>query len=93
MSDAPSGACAIPSGKREKQPHAVVAFDTTSDAMAMEAAARQHDIPGRIIPVPSEISAGCGMAWAAKCCQRDEVEAGLRDNNLAYDDIYIVDLY
>ena len=92
-SQAPSAACAIPSGKREKMPHAVVAFDTTSDAMAMEAAAKEHGIPGRIIPVPSEINSGCGMSWAVRCCQRDELEAALVEHNLAHEGIYIVDLY
>ena len=87
-------ACAIPTGKRQKTPHAVVAFDTTSDAMAMEAAAKAHgDIPGRVIPVPREITAGCGLAWAAPCCQSGQIEAALASYNLAHEGIYIVDLY
>ena len=85
--------CAIPSGGRQKTPHAVVAFDTTSDAMAMDAAAREHGLPGRVIPVPSEVNAGCGMAWSVPCCQRDELEDAMKSLGLAYEGIYIVDLY
>ena len=86
-------ACAIPAGGRQKTPHAVVAFDTTSDAMAMDAAARKHNLPGRVIPVPSEVNAGCGMAWSVLCCQRDELEAAMNELGLSYEGIYIVDLY
>lgn len=43
----------------------VVAFHTTSDAMAMEKACKKRGVPGRLIPVPRSVSAGCGMAWCA----------------------------
>ena len=78
---------------RKKTPHAVVAFDSTSDAMALDAAAREHDLPGRVIPVPSEINAGCGMAWSVPCCERDNLEGAMIRLGLAYEGIYIVDLY
>ena len=48
---------------RKKTPKAVVTFASTSDAMAVEAAARETGLPGRMIPIPSEVSAGCGLAW------------------------------
>ncbi len=43
----------------------IVAFDRTTDAMAMEAACRRDGVPGRLIPMPPQISAGCGMVWKA----------------------------
>ncbi|MGI6756074.1 MAG: DUF3343 domain-containing protein [Atopobiaceae bacterium] len=43
----------------------IVAFDRTTDAMAMETACERDGIPGRIIPMPPQISAGCGMVWKA----------------------------
>lgn len=78
---------------REKTPKAVVTFATTSDAMAMEAAARTHGIPGRIIPVPSEIDAGCGLSWSAEASDRDELVAGLERHALSYEGIYEVLMY
>lgn len=78
---------------REKTPHAVVAFDTMSDAMAFEAASKEHDIPGRVIPVPGEVDAGCGMSWSVPIEQREELEACIEAHNLAHSGIHIVNLY
>ena len=41
----------------------VLTFSTTTAAMAMEKKCRENSIPGRLIPVPREITAGCGLAW------------------------------
>ncbi len=43
----------------------VITFRTTAAAMAMEHMCREKKAPGRLIPVPKSISAGCGMAWCA----------------------------
>ena len=48
---------------REKQHRFVVTFRTTAEAMAMEKRCREAGVPGRLIPLPKEISAGCGLAW------------------------------
>ncbi len=48
---------------RTKETFAVYVFDTTTDALAMEAWCREHGVPGRLIPLPQEISAGCGLAF------------------------------
>ncbi|MBQ2323111.1 MAG: DUF3343 domain-containing protein, partial [Oscillospiraceae bacterium] len=37
---------------REKQLRVVVAFPTTTDAMALETYCAEHSVPGRIIPLP-----------------------------------------
>lgn len=78
---------------RIKTPHAVVTFDSTADAMAVQAAASDGSVPGRVIPVPSEISAGCGLAWAVPGEQRDELERALEAKGLAWAAIDVVDLY
>ena len=39
---------------RIKRPYIVLSFHTTLEASR---------IPGRLIPLPREISAGCGLAW------------------------------
>lgn len=41
----------------------VLTFSTTTAAMSMEKKCGQNKIPGRLIPVPREITAGCGLAW------------------------------
>ena len=50
---------------RKKELKLVVTFHTTADAMAMEKACKKENAPGRLIPVPRAISAGCGLAWCA----------------------------
>ena len=59
---------------REKQLRLVVTFPTTTAAMAMEKYCHAHDVPGRLIPVPREITAGCGMSWSASPDTRPQVE-------------------
>ena len=50
---------------RKKVMKLVVTFHTTSDAMAMEKICKERSVPGRLIPVPRAISAGCGLSWCA----------------------------
>ena len=55
---------------RKKELKLVVTFHTTADAMAMEKACKEQKAPGRLIPVPRQISAGCGLAWCAALEER-----------------------
>ena len=50
---------------REKKLWLIITFHTTTAAMAMEAMCAAKNLPGRLIPVPREITAGCGMSWRA----------------------------
>ena len=43
----------------------IVAFHSTHDAIAFESACEKAGRDGRLIPLPREISAGCGLAWSA----------------------------
>ena len=48
---------------REKSWKYIVTFHTTTAAMAFEKLCEAKAVPGRLIPVPKEISSGCGLAW------------------------------
>ncbi|MGM9677933.1 MAG: DUF3343 domain-containing protein [Butyricicoccus sp.] len=48
---------------REKKDYMVLTFHTTTEAMEMEKKCGERHIPGRLIPVPRAITAGCGLAW------------------------------
>ena len=50
---------------RSRERRLIVAFYTTHDAMAFEDFCAARGVPGRLIPLPREISAGCGLAWSA----------------------------
>ena len=50
---------------RSRERRLIVAFYTTHDAMAFEDFCAEKGVEGRLIPLPREISAGCGLAWSA----------------------------
>ncbi|MBS6953624.1 MAG: DUF3343 domain-containing protein [Enterocloster asparagiformis] len=65
----------------------VITFHTTAEAMALERACRDEQIPGRLIPVPRQISADCGLSWSMPVDWRERVLtvigcAGLRYESL-----------
>lgn len=78
---------------RSRTPKTVFTFATTGNAMAMEGAAKEHGLPGRMIPVPSQISAGCGLAWCAEVGQRAVLEDALERYNLSCEGVFTVELY
>lgn len=48
---------------RAKRTYIVLSFRTTLEAMKWEKQCQAQQVPGRLIPLPREISAGCGLAW------------------------------
>lgn len=52
----------------------IVAFPSTHDAIKAETLAKRSDLTVRVIPLPPEVSAGCGLALRADL----EDEAALR---------------
>lgn len=75
---------------REKTEKCVVTFRTTTGAMAMERACKERDLPGRLIPVPRSITAGCGMCWAAPPAAREELEELVMEQRLDVDGVYAI---
>jgi hypothetical protein len=75
---------------REKSLKIVVVFNTTTDAMAAESCLKRNKIEGRLIPLPSEISAGCGMSWSSLPEERAAIEEALKSESIKYENIYTV---
>ena len=75
---------------REKQEKFIVTFRTATGAMAMERACRAANLPGRLIPVPRAITAGCGMCWAAPPDARDALEELVMKEHLDVDGLYAI---
>lgn len=67
---------------REKSLKLIVTFHTTTAAMAMEAACTAAGVPGRLIPVPREITAGCGMSWKADPADRAVLESFVKEKGI-----------
>ena len=75
---------------RERTERCVVTFRTTTGAMAMEGACHEAGLPGRLIPVPRAITAGCGMCWAAPTEAREALEELVMKKHLDVDGIYAI---
>ena len=73
---------------RAKELRLIVTFHTTTSAMAMEKVCAQKGVPGRLIPVPRDITAGCGMAWSAPVDARDVVEKTAKEAGIKTDGWY-----
>lgn len=73
---------------RKKELKLVVTFHTTADAMAMEKACREMEVPGRLIPVPREISAGCGLAWCAPLAEREHLAVVMAEHGIEQEDLH-----
>ena len=73
---------------RKKELKLVIAFHTTADAMAMEKICKETGTPGRLIPVPRVISAGCGLAWCTELENREQITAILLEAGIEEEDIH-----
>jgi hypothetical protein len=76
----------------KKENYLVITFKTTTMAMYMEKVCKEEKKIGRIIPLPKEIDAGCGMAWATKNKNQDEWNEYLIQKNIQYDKMVEVDI-
>lgn len=72
---------------RQKEWKLIITFHTTSDAIAFEKACKANGKPGRMIPVPRELSAGCGLAWATVPAEREEMKTFLAEQNISCEEI------
>ena len=73
---------------RLKEDCVVITFASTTDAMAAELFFNKKALRGRLIPVPTSITAGCGMAWKAPAEDRDVLLAALSCEGLRFDKDY-----
>ncbi len=70
----------------KKEQKLIFTFHTTAEAMAMEKMCREQQLPGRMIPVPREISAGCGLAWMAAPADNEVLIEAMKKAGLLYED-------
>ena len=78
---------------RKKTKQLVITFSTTTAAMAMEKRAQEMGIFGRLIPLPSEISAGCGLSWKTKPEEKEKILVFLEEEKLKWEARYELELY
>lgn len=73
---------------REKTMKVVFTFPNTTQAMKMEHCAKASEASGRLIPVPTQISSGCGMAWSAPVEERAGLERLVEKEKIDAEQIY-----
>jgi hypothetical protein len=67
----------------------IVAFHTTAEAFAFEAACKKAGVTGKLGTVPRTVSAGCGFAWHAPDVAQEEVRAFIQQQNLEVQGVYV----
>ena len=77
---------------RAKQARLVVSFHTTNEAMAMQQAARSDRLKGRLVPIPRQLSAGCGLAWSEPAANEMALQRTIENHGLEYEHITALDL-
>ena len=73
---------------RQKKPALVIAFDTTAQALAAEKLFTESGLPGRMIPIPSQITAGCGLAWSAPVHAEEALRALYEAEHIGFQEIH-----
>lgn len=69
----------------------IVTFETTAMALKIEAVCKAAGTSGRLIPVPREITAGCGLAWMAQPEVREQLERAMQEGGVTPQAIYLLD--
>jgi hypothetical protein len=73
---------------RPKELQCVVTFHATTEAMAFEEAAKAAGFKGRLIPVPTAITAGCGLAWRDAPESKEHLLKFIVEERLAFESIH-----
>ena len=77
---------------RKKEPALIITFATTAAAMEAESFCLSRQLPGRIIPVPREITAGCGLAWTAPVEAEEQITAELKKAGLLWSAMRVLEV-
>lgn len=77
---------------RIKRPAIVLSFEKTTDAMAVEKYCMENMLPGRLIPIPREITAGCGLAWKASPEDEKVLIDGLTKAGIGWSELHHLEL-
>ena len=56
--------------------------------MAAEKSCKEVNAPGRLIPVPTQITAGCGLAWMADVEEKETILQVFAQNQIDTEGIY-----
>lgn len=72
---------------REKELKLVITFHTTAEAIALEAICKKESIPGRLIPVPRQISSDCGLSFCMPSDWKGRMETLAGSRSISYENM------
>ena len=75
---------------RVKKEQLIITFPTTSDAIRMEKFCQEQQIHGRLIPLPTEISAGCGLSWKTEPGEQDKIAEMLETTDIRWETMQVI---
>ena len=76
---------------RQRKPTLFFSFAATHGAMEAERLCRENGVPGRLVPVPRQITAGCGLAWMAEPEDREALLRFFAAAGLEYEGCQVID--
>ena len=76
----------------KRKPALIITFATTTQAMAVENFCTRENLPGRLIPVPREITAGCGLSWKARPEERELLLSALNRGGMKWAECHIIEV-
>lgn len=68
----------------------IITFNTTTDVLRAEKLFKENNFFGKIISIPSEISAGCGLTWESEIELKEKLINILEENDIQYDGVYLI---
>ena len=78
---------------RKSREFLVITFSETTDAMAAEKLFLEISLPGRIIPIPRQLSAGCGLSFRTEPECRARAQEALKDAGIHWQEMAPVSLW
>lgn len=69
----------------KKELRLIITFRDTVMAIRMEKAMKEAKLPGRLIPLPSAISAGCGLSFMAPLEAREALEEEMKRQDIIWE--------
>ena len=77
---------------RKKELRVIFTFKNTTSAIAMEKLCKEEGMDGRLIPVPTCITAGCGLSWRTSSQEKEALIRLMETHHMGYDQVYELEI-
>lgn len=77
---------------RQRIPRLIMTFPSTTEAIRAEQILTEQKIPGRMIPTPTSITAGCGLAWRSEPGVEEQLREIAQKQQINYEKLLVLEL-